>query len=101
MSRLLTGVGGYFSAAHRDHETGALHGHTWEVTAWFRKGTDAAIRACRLQGILAEIDHTELPGELAWGEDIAAWVAAKFADSACVAVDVARPAERIYARWEA
>lgn len=99
--RVLTGVGGFFSAAHRDHDTGALHGHTWEVTAWFRRGTDATIRACRLQGILARLDHSELPARLAWGEDIAEWVGREFDDSACVAVDVARPAERIYARWEA
>jgi len=94
------GVGGIVSAAHRDTGTGKLHGHTWEVTAWFCRGTDAVIRQCRLDSILSEIDHTELPDQLAWGEDIAEWVAAKFDDSACVAVDVSRPLERLYARWE-
>lgn len=100
MSRSVFGVGGIVSAAHRDQATGALHGHTWEVTAWFRRGTDAMIRQCRLDGILKEIDHKELPDTLAWGEDIAEWVASRFDDASCVAVDVSRPLERLYARWE-
>jgi len=100
MGRCVIGVGGIVSAAHRDATSGALHGHTWEVTAWFRRGTDITIRQCRLDSILKQIDHTELPCELAWGEDIAEWVARKFDDSSCVAVDVARPLERFYARWE-
>jgi 6-pyruvoyl-tetrahydropterin synthase len=100
MSRMMTGVGAILCAAHRDVGTGKLHGHTWEITVWFRRGTDATIRACRLDSIIKEIDHSELPNTLAWGEDIAEWVATKFDDSSCLAVDVARPAERIYARWE-
>jgi len=100
MSRILTGVGGIVSAAHRDTGTGTLHGHTWEITAWFRRGADAVSRQYRLNSILSRIDHTELPNTLAWGEDIAAWVAVQFDDTACVAVDVSRPLERIYARWE-
>lgn len=100
MGGSIIGVGGIVSAAHRDIGTGRLHGHTWEVTAWFRRGTDATIRQCRLDGILKQIDHTELPDTLAWGEDLAEWVASQFDDTSCVAVDVSRPMERIYARWE-
>lgn len=99
--RALTGVGGHFSAAHHDHFSGKLHGHTWEVTAWFRRGSDARGLACRLKCILARLDHSELPAGLAWGEDIAEWIGTQFDDNACVAVDVVREAELIYARWEA
>ena len=50
--------------------------------------------------ILSQIDHTTLPNTMAWGEDIAWFVAESWDDTACVAVDVDRPLERIYARWE-
>ena len=30
-----TGVGWHFSASHRDPTNGQLHGHTWEVVAWW------------------------------------------------------------------
>lgn len=99
MTGAYDGVGGVFSAAHRDQDNGALHGHSWEVTAWFDAGSDALIRQARLHRLLATIDHTTLPDELSWGADIARWVAEKFADPALAQVDVARPLERIYARW--
>jgi len=98
--RTLTGVGGIFCAAHRDLKSGALQGHSWEVTAWFTGRPNAAHRQEQLAAILRRLDHTELGVELSWGEDIAQRVAERFSDSMCVQVDVSRPLERIYARWE-
>lgn len=98
--RMLTGVGGFFCAAHRDTGNGVLHGHTWEVIAWFTGRSNAVLRQRQLAAILETIDHTELPNELAWGEDIARYIAERFNDKSCVAVDLSRPSERIYARWE-
>jgi 6-pyruvoyl-tetrahydropterin synthase len=90
--RTLTGVGGIFCAAHRDLKSGALHGHSWEVTAWFTGRPNAAHRQEQLAAILRRLDHTELSVELR--------IADQFDDRACVQVDVARPLERLYARWE-
>lgn len=98
--RTLTGVGGFFCAAHSDLARGVVHGHTWEVTAWFTGRPNAAHRQEQLGFILRKIDHTELGVELSWGEDIAAYIARQFYDPACVQVDVSRPLERLYARWE-
>lgn len=100
VNRTLTGVGGVFCAAHRDIATGCLHGHSWEVTAWFTGRPNAAHRQEQLAAILRRLDHTELGVELSWGEDIAKRVADNFDDRACVQVDVSRPLERMYARWE-
>jgi len=95
----LTGVGAIFSAAHRDSATGVMHGHSWEVTVWLTGRPNAVHAQHKLQGILAMLDHTTLCNSLAWGEDLAAYVAGQWGDSACVTVDVSRPLERIYARW--
>jgi len=100
MSRTLTGVGGIFCAAHRDLASGALHGHSWEVTVWFTGRPNAAHRQEQLADILRRFDHIELSSELSWGEDIAKRIADRFDDRACVQVDVSRPLERLYARWE-
>jgi hypothetical protein len=100
MSRVLTGVGGIFCAAHRDIATGVLHGHSWEVTAWFTGRPNAVHRQEQLAAILRRLDHIELSVELSWGEDIAKRIAERFDDSLCVAVEVSRPLERMYARWE-
>lgn len=93
-----TGVGGFFCAAHADKDTGVLHGHTWEVTAWFRSHCphDAVALQGKLNDALAVLDHSVLPDELAWGEAIARHILAQFRD--CIEVVVSRPAERIYAK---
>ena len=100
MSRTLTGVGGIFCAAHRDAATGGLHGHSWEVTAWFTGRPNAVDRQAQLAAILQRVDHTVLSNEWSWGEDLARQIAERFDDTACVQVDVSRPLERLYARWE-
>lgn len=109
--RRLTGVGAVLSAAHRDQTTGQVHGHTWEITAWFRyKGTDQAVRKHVLDLVVGRLDHTCLPDKIAWGEALAEhiWYGVNTEYSCygdgpwdCVAVDVNRPSERIFARFEA
>jgi hypothetical protein len=93
-----TGVRWHFSAAHRAAGSDVLHGHTWEVTAWASSspGLDAVEFQGRLRALLAErFDHRTLPDGLARGEDIAAAIRDALE---CWAVEVARPAEGIFAR---
>lgn len=98
MSEVRTGVGSIICAAHKSRD-GRLHGHTWEVTAWWRyKGDNALELQGRLSDAVARFDHSLLPDDLAWGEAIARHIGEELG---CVAVDASRPAERIYARWEA
>lgn len=92
----MTGVGGFFCAAHRDIETGKLHGHTWEVEAWFKSKANAVELKDKLQNVLDEFDHKELPSHFAWGEDLAGQILMRLPD--CVEVKVSRNAERIYAK---
>lgn len=93
------GVSGHFSAAHRSRD-GMMHGHTWKVLAWFdaAPGADAIVYKAMLDGLLKHWDHTTLPDELAWGEDIARAVGQLVN---CVEVIVSREPEGIYARWVA
>ncbi len=97
MGRMLTGVSGHFCAAHRSPE-GVLHGHTWQVTAWFETPTiaDARCYKAELETLLRKWDHSELPGNITWGEDIAHAVGTL---ANCVEVIVSRPAEGFFARW--
>lgn len=106
--RKLTGVGTILSASHRDQRTGQVHGHTWEITAWFlHDGVDVGVRQHQLNEVIKLLDHKCLPDRIAWGEALAEHIAATLphgwgnGDPSCVAVDVSRPLERIYARWEA
>jgi 6-pyruvoyl-tetrahydropterin synthase len=97
---ILIGVSGHFSAAHRDQLTGQIHGHTWQVRAWFKPPcrSDARCLKVALDAVLATLDHRLLPDELAWGEDIARVVATL---ANVVAVEVDRPAEGICIHWSA
>lgn len=92
-----TGISGHFSATHRSPE-GQLHGHTWHVTAWFKNSYrgDARCFQAAFDRLLARFDHSELPDDLSWGEDIARQIAVI---GSCDEVEVSRPAERIHARW--
>ncbi len=106
--RRLTGVGAVLSASHRDQVTGQVHGHTWEITAWFiYDGTDQSIRKYQLNEVVDSLDHRCLPDKIAWGEALAKHIGTHmphgygYGDPACVAVEANRPLERIYARWEA
>lgn len=93
-----TGVGGIFSASH-DTPEGVLHGHSYEVWAWFPAGEDARDLQARLIEVLAELDHSHLPDELAWGEALAEHIAGRLPGA--IEVEVRRPLERIGARWTA
>ena len=98
MSRM-TGVSGVISAAHYSRD-GVLHGHTWQVVVWWQ-AYGYVISADRRKEMLSEylrkFDHSVLPEHLAWGEDLAEKIGL---DLHAAAVDVRRPLEGIYARWE-
>jgi 6-pyruvoyl-tetrahydropterin synthase len=93
----LTGIGGIFSASHNSPE-GVLHGHSYEVWAWFPQA-DARELQERLNEVLAALDHSHLSDELAWGEALAEHLARQLPN--CVEVEVRRPLERIGAKWTA
>lgn len=95
--KVSTGVGAVLCAAHRDRD-GSMHGHTWEITAWWTGTPDAREKQATLNLYLSSFDHGFLPDGLAWGEHLAARIAS---DLGCERVDVERPLERIYARVEA
>lgn len=97
--RVLTGVGWHISAAHAERLTGAVHGHTWEVTAWHecKDENDAVILQKNLQGVCAGFDHTVLLPAQSRGEDLAKAILDLSLPS-CVEVEVRRPLERIYAK---
>lgn len=93
--KILTGVGSYFCAAHYDL-TDCLHGHTWEVEAWFEPNYNAVTQQERLNQVLKELDHKVLPEKLSWGEAIAEYIINSLDD--CVEVKVSRSNERIFAK---
>lgn len=95
----LTGVGCFFSATHNAPEGGDLHGHSYEVIAWFPEGQDARRLQAQLIQVTDAFDHKVLPDRLDSGEAIAAYIGNALAH--CVEVEVRRPLERIYARWYA
>lgn len=103
----LTGVSRTLNASHRDQQTGDLHGHTWEVKAWFLyDGTDVGRRKLELDRAVQQYEHTCLPDELAWAEPLAAHICVKLngeygATQPCFAVEVNRPMDGIFARWVA
>lgn len=95
----LTGVGCVFSAAHHPPEGGDLHGHSYEVVAWFEAGADARTLQAALAAAVEQLDHKVLPPELISGEAIAEHLGRAL--DGCVEFEIRRPLERIYARWRA
>lgn len=93
----LTGVGFVLSVAHNSPE-GVLHGHSYDVTVWYRFGHDARALQRQVEPVKQLLDHTLLPDDLRFGENLAEHIGKQL--PGCVAVDVSRPLERIYARWE-
>lgn len=93
---ILTGVGAHLCAAHRDI-AGRLHGHSYEVVAWFPAGSDAVALQCMLQAVIAHFDHTELLQELTRAEALAEAIAKLLPN--CLQVDISRPLERLFAKW--
>ena len=101
MSEALTGVGATFCAAHRGVVRTELHGHSYEVTAWWPSEPHREAEALQytLQTVLTGFDHKTLPDHLSTGEALAKAIMGIM--SGCVGVDIARPLERIYARVRA
>lgn len=90
---VLTGAGAILCAAHRD-SAGQVHGHTWEIVAWWTGCPDALSKQAELVSFLSRFDHSVLPHELRSGEAIAELV---LRGLECARVDVSRPLERIFA----
>lgn len=94
----LTGAGAILCAAHRGAD-GRMHGHTWEITAWWpADGSDALALQARLQYWIDQIDHDVLPADLSLAEQIAEQAGR---DLAAIEVQVWRAGERLGARWTA
>lgn len=91
----LTGVGAILAAAHRGAD-GRMHGHTWEIIAWWPAGDDALALQDRLAEWVAQIDHDVLPPDLSLAEQIAARAGR---DLDAIEVQVWRVGERLGARW--
>ena len=93
----LTGVGGWFCAAHSDPVRTEIHGHTYEVVAWFEASPsrDAVVLQEALNHVLRGFDHRPLPPELTRAEAFAETI--MFRLEGCVEVQINRPLERIYA----
>ena len=92
----LTGAGWYFSASHRDPVRQELHGHSYEVMAWWpsEPARDAVCLQETLKGALKGLDHTTLPDELTRAESMARFIMQLVG---AVRVDVSRPSERLSA----
>lgn len=100
--KTLSGVGCVFSASHNDPVRKELHGHTYEVTAWFSYDhpRDAVVLQERLRAIVEGLlDHKTLPPELSRAEDMAKALMSLM--DGCVGVDIARPLERIFVKVRA
>lgn len=89
---VLTGAGAVLSAAHRD-QSGRLHGHSWEVTAWWTGKPDAVAKQSELSNYLSFFDHSLLAQSVSLAEDLAVRI---MEDMDCARVDISRPLERIY-----
>ncbi len=93
-----TGVGWHFSASHYDEVRRELHGHSYEVVAWFKAvpPSDAVTLQETLKGALRAFDHKTLDAPLNTAEGLAR-AFLRLLDG-CIGVDVSRPVERLYAR---
>lgn len=103
MTQCTTGVRWYFSASHR-RPNGNYHGHTWQVRAWWCEGECADKLISRLRSALTRFDEKQLPDELTRGETLARAIAEELDHLSppgvtCLAVELAREPEGIYARW--
>lgn len=96
----LTGAGWYFSASHRDPVRQELHGHSYEVMAYWpaEPYRDAVALQATLRDVLKGFDHKTLPDRLVRAEDLADAIGGLM--SGCVRVDISRPVERFRVeRW--
>lgn len=91
--KAFTGVTGIVSAAHRSKD-GRLHGHTWEIKAWWPAGECAVELKRQLAEYLENFDHQLLGDEVAWGEALGKCM---ILGLGCCRVEVSRPLEGIFA----
>jgi hypothetical protein len=94
--KALTGVSSIVSAAHRSRD-GAMHGHTWEVIAWWEGSPCAVEKKAKLAKYLSIFDHTVLGDDVAWGEALGKAIVLGLG---CAKVEVRRPLEGIFASVE-
>lgn len=97
--RGMTGAGWHFSASHYDAVRKELHGHTYEVMAWWpsEPHRDAVALQQTLRTVLAGFDHKTLPAELGTAEALGRAICGLMTD--CIGVDITRPAERLGVKW--
>lgn len=91
--KVMTGVSGVISAAHYSRD-GNLHGHTWEIKAWWPAGECAVDLKQRLADYLRIFDHTVLGDTVAWGEALGQSLVHGLG---CCRVEVSRPLEGFFA----
>jgi 6-pyruvoyl-tetrahydropterin synthase len=98
MGENLIWAGWYFSASHYDEVRKELHGHSYEVVAWWLADPprDARVLQETLKGVLTGFDHKTLPPELSRAEALGSAICSLM--DGCVAVDIGRPIERLGAR---
>lgn len=89
--RILLGVKEVIGVAHHPKGGGPLHGHTYEVVAWFGPGHDMVALKRQLRAVLDELDHTTLPDDLTLSEEIGAWVMKRL--PGCRVAEANRPSE--------
>lgn len=94
--KVLTGASAILCVAHTAPD-GTIHGHTYEVTAWWTGRPCAVESQQALSKWLSKFDHQRLPLRMSRAEDIAEQCLMALG---CVAVDVLRPLERLFARVE-
>ena len=93
----MTAVGAVFCASHRGQgDRSGFHGHSYEVTAWFRyDGQDAEQLQAKLSVFLrSHLDHGVLRDDLSRAEDMAYFILQALG---CERVVVSRPLERLHA----
>lgn len=91
--KVSTGASAIICAAHKSRD-GEMHGHTWEVRAWWPEGGCSVERKAELTNYLSVFDHQVLEHELAWGEALATAI---LLGLQCDKVEVSRQLEGLYA----
>jgi len=91
---ILTGAGAIMQVAHTGPD-GRLHGHTYEIIGWWRGEPCAVDMQRKLARWIDKFDHGQLPPNMSRAEAIASQCMMALG---CVAVDVNRPLERLFAR---
>jgi 6-pyruvoyl-tetrahydropterin synthase len=89
--RGLCSVEAKMSVAHRAKGGGEVHGHSYQVLAWFDAWQDMDPLEAQLRAVVAQLDHKTLPDAMTWAEDVAVWIGSQLTN--CRVVEVNRPME--------